>query len=100
MTVLRIDPGHQGRCVFMTAPDSGRRYSGYLATIFMKSSPMGGIAFPNGCGTPVIRDIPSPNRNNATSTKQSVSSATGMAVIASNDATQRHWHADVPLGSS
>jgi hypothetical protein len=66
----------------------------------MKSSSMGGIAFPDGRGTPVIRDTLSPNLNNVTTTKQSVSSATGMVVMASNDATQRYWHADLPLGSS
>jgi len=34
-----------------------------------------------------------------TSTKQSVTSATGLVVMASNDSTQRYWHADLALGS-
>ncbi|MCW3843501.1 hypothetical protein ONA70_25685 [Micromonospora yasonensis] len=98
--VLLIDSEHQTLYVFMTAPDSGCPYTGYPGTIFMKSSPMGSIAFPDGRGTPVIKDADSPNMNNVTTTKQSVTSATGMVVLASNDSTQRYWHADLPLGSS
>ncbi|MFE9654994.1 hypothetical protein [Micromonospora sp. NPDC006431] len=98
--VLLLDSEHQMLYVFMTAPDSGCPYTGYPGTIFMKSSPMGSIAFPDGRGTPVIRDALSPNMNNVTSTKQSVTSATGMVILASNDVTQRYWHADLPLGSS
>ncbi|MEU2171361.1 hypothetical protein ACH47V_07645 [Micromonospora chersina] len=98
--VLLLDSEHQTLYVFMTAPDSGCPYTGYPGTIFMKSSPMSSIAFPDGRGTPVIRDALSPNMNNVTTTKQSVTSATGMVVMASNDDTQRYWHADLQLGSS
>ncbi|MFG2054493.1 hypothetical protein ACGFI9_10700 [Micromonospora sp. NPDC048930] len=98
--VLLIDSEHQTLYVFMTAPDSGCPYTGYPGTIFMKSSPMSSIAFPDGRGTPIIRDALSPNMNNVTTTKQNVTSATGMVVMASNDVTQRYWHADLPLGSS
>jgi hypothetical protein len=98
--ILLLDSEHQTLYVFMTAPDSGCPYSGYPGTIFMKSSPMGSIAFPDGRGTPVIKDALSPNMNNATTTKQSVTNATGMVVLASNDVTHRYWHADIPLGSS
>lgn len=98
--VLLLDSENQTLYVFMTAPDSGCPYSGYPGTIFMKSSPMASIAFPDGRGTPVMKDADSPNLNNVTTTKQDVTSATGMVVMASNDATQRYWHADLPLGSS
>ncbi|MFG3299250.1 hypothetical protein [Micromonospora chersina] len=98
--VLLVDSEHHTLYVFMTAPDSGCPYTGYPGTIFMKSSPMDSIAFPDGRGTPVIRDALSPNMNNVTTTKQSVTGATGMVVMASNDATQRYWHADLQLGSS
>lgn len=95
--VLLVDSEHQTLYVFMTAPDSGCPYTGYPGTIFMKSSPMNSISFEEGRGTPVIRDASSPNLNNATTTKQNVNSVTGMVVLASNDVTQRYWHADVPL---
>lgn len=98
--VLLLDSEHQRLYVFMTAPDSGCPYSGYPGAIFMKSSPMDTIAFPDGRGTPVIRDAQSLNMNNVTATKQEVTSATGMVVMASNDITQRYWHADLQLGTS
>jgi hypothetical protein len=97
--VLLLDSEHQTLYVFMTAPDSGCPYTGFPGTIFMKSSSMSSIAFPDGRGTPVIRNTSSPNLNNATTTKQSVNSATGMVVMASNDVTQRYWHADISLDS-
>lgn len=97
--IVVLDSAHQAIYVFMTAPDSGCPYSGYPGTIFMKSSPMSSLSFPLGRGTPVIRDVASPNLNNATSTKQSVTGVTGLVVMASNDSTQRYWHADIPLGS-
>jgi hypothetical protein len=96
--IVVLDSEHQMLYVFATAPNTGCPYSGYPGTIFMKSSPMSNISFPLGRGTPVIMDANSPNLNNATSTKQSVTSATGLVVMASNDVTQRYWHADLALG--
>jgi hypothetical protein len=95
--IVVLDSQHQIIYVFATAPDSGCPFSGSAGTIFMKSSPMSNISFPLGRGTPVMRDIASPTLNNATSTKQSVTSTTGLVVMASNDSTQRYWHADVGL---
>jgi PKD repeat protein len=96
--VLVIDSQHQVLHVFATAPDSGCPFSGSPGTIFEKTSPMSNIAFAAGRGTPVIRDADSPNLNNVTATKQSVTGATGLVVLASNDVTKRYWHADIPLG--
>jgi len=98
--VLLLDSEHQTMYVFMTAPDTGCPYTGFPGTIFMKSSPMSNIAFPDGRGIPVMRDSLSPNLNNTTTTKQSVTSVTGMVILASNDVTQRYWHADIPLGDT
>jgi hypothetical protein len=58
---------------------------------------MSNISFPLGRGTAVMRDPASPNINNATTTKQSVTDATGLIVLASDDVAKRYWHADVPL---
>jgi hypothetical protein len=98
--VLMLDSEHQTLHVFVTAPDSGCAFSGTAGTIFEKTSPMGSISFPVGRGTPVMRDAASPNLNNVTSSKQSVTSATGLVVLASNDVTKRYWHADIPLTSA
>jgi hypothetical protein len=32
-----------------------------------------------------------------TGTKQNVTPATGLVILASNDDTRRYWHADIPL---
>jgi hypothetical protein len=61
---------------------------------------MSNVSFVLGRGTPVISDSVSPHLNNVTSTKQSVNGATGLVVMASNDTTQRYWHADLALGAS
>jgi PKD repeat protein len=97
--ILMLDSEHGILHVFATAPDSGCPFSGSAGTIFEKTAPMANISFPLGRGTPVIRDVASPNLNNATSSKQSVTSATGLVVLASNDVTKRYWHADIPLGA-
>ncbi|MEV1289245.1 hypothetical protein [Micromonospora sp. NPDC049679] len=95
--ILMLDAEHQMLHVFLTAPDSGCPFSGSAGTIFHKSSPMKPMSFPAGRGTPVIRDTLSPTLNNVTSTKQSVSGATGLVILASNNDTGRYWHADLAL---
>jgi PKD repeat protein len=95
--ILMLDSQRQVLHVFATAPDSGCPFAGAAGTIFEKTSPMSNISFALGRGTPVIRDVASPNLNNVTSTKQSVTDATGLVVMASNDMTKRYWHADVTL---
>jgi PKD repeat protein len=95
--ILMLDSQRQILHVFATAPDSGCPFSGSAGTIFEKTSSMSNISFPLGRGTPVIRDVASPNLNNVTSSKQSVTDATGLVVMASNDVTKRYWHADVAL---
>jgi hypothetical protein len=97
--IVMLDSEHQMVYVFATAPNTGCPFSGTDGSIFMKSAPMSDISFPIGRGTPVITDALSPHLNNATSTKQTVTSATGLVVVASNDTTQRYWHADLALES-
>jgi PKD repeat protein len=98
--VMVIDSQHQVLHVFATAPDSGCPFSGSPGTIFEKTSPMSNISFPSGRGTPVMRDAASPNLNNVTASKQSVTGATGLVLLATNDSTQRYWHADISLGAT
>jgi hypothetical protein len=95
--VLVLDSQRSILHVFATAPDSGCPFSGSAGTIFEKTSPMSAVSFALGRGTPVIRDPSSPNMNNVTTTKQSVTDATGLVVMASDDVTKRYWHADVAL---
>lgn len=97
--ILMLDSEHGVLHVFATAPDSGCPFSGSAGTIFEKTASMANISFPLGRGTPVIRDVASPNLNNTTSSKQSVTSTTGLVVLASNDVTKRYWHADISLSA-
>ena len=53
--------------------------------------------FGSGLGTPVIQDPASPNINNVTTSKQPVSSTTGLVVLASDHVAKRYWFADRPL---
>jgi len=76
-------------------PDYACTSSG--GAIYEKTSPMDAIAFPSGRGTPVMVDSDSPFIHNVSSTKQPVSSATGIALLAANNRTARYWHAFEPL---
>ncbi|WP_222265529.1 PKD domain-containing protein [Modestobacter marinus] len=96
--LLMLDEEHQSVHVLATAPTSGAcAYPGVPGTIYDKTASMADPVFAAGRGTPVIRDVANPTMNDVTSTKQSVSTATGLVVLASEKTTQRYWHADVPL---
>ena len=81
--IVVLDPSHNRIRVFEA--DSG--------AIRMKVSRMGVMAFPQlSAGTTVIADTRS-TVGNPTSTKQNVSNATRLIVLATNHATKRYWHA-------
>jgi len=87
--IVELDEVDQTIHVFATSPESG-------GSIYQKTSPMGSLAFPAGKGTLVMRDA-SGALNNPTSTKQNVSPATGLVVLASSG--QRvYFHQYFPLG--
>lgn len=66
-------------------------------TIYQKTSPIGSISFPSGLGTAVIEDSDSVVHD-VSSTKQTVSGATGLAAMAVNPSTKFYWHMFAPLG--
>jgi hypothetical protein len=84
--ILVLDNQHNVIHVFATAPVTG-------GAIYEKTSPINNISFPDGLGTPVIEDPANPDLGNATSTKQSVNSTTGLVVLATNSTTFYYWHA-------
>jgi hypothetical protein len=59
---------------------------------------MSAPSFAPGIGTAVIRDARSPRMNDATSTKQNLSAATGIVVMANNPTTRVYWHMQQALG--
>jgi PKD repeat protein len=86
--------------VYATAPETGCPFSGSAGAIFEKTSPMDNLSFPSGRGTVVMRDALSPNLNNVTGSKQSVTAATGIVLLASNDVAKHYWAMDESLGPS
>ena len=68
--------------------------------IYEKTSPLNAISFPTGRGTLRILDADSAFVHNVSSTKQNVSNASGIAVLADNGNTQRYWHHFDPLGGA
>jgi hypothetical protein len=84
--------------MFATAPSTpGCIHAGTPGTIYEKTTSLDHPAFAPGRGTPVLRETSSADMNNATGTKQNVTPATGLVILASNDLTSRYWHADIPL---
>jgi hypothetical protein len=95
--IVEIDEEHQVVHMFATGPQPPGTSGQSGGDIVEKTSPMGAISFPTGVGTPVIRSAGSPDMNDATSTKQNVSSATGLVVMAGDGTTDDYWHADISL---
>jgi hypothetical protein len=84
--IIELDPANAKIYAFMTAPDTS-------GPIYEKVSNLGSISFPTGKGTVFMQDSGN-HLNNATSTKQNVSSAPGglLLVEASDDSTHVYWH--------
>jgi len=66
-------------------------------TVYTKQAPLGTLAFPTGPGTPFIKSSQDPKINNATSTKQTVNSTTGLLVLAGDDSTRFYVHNFLPI---
>ena len=101
--VVMIDATHQVLHMFATAPSSGVSgcpHTGTPGTIYEKTTPLSKIAFAPGRGTPVLEDSAAASMNDVTSTKQTITSATGLVILASNTGTQRYWHADLPVAGA
>jgi hypothetical protein len=69
-------------------------------SVYTKTSSLSSISFPSGLGVTVMRDASAGDINDPTTTKQNVSSTTGLLVVASNQATKRYWHHFDPLGGT
>jgi hypothetical protein len=96
--IVMLDEEHRVIHMFATCPQPPNTSGQSGGDICEKTSPLDSIGFPTGIGTAVIRDADSADMNNATSTKQNVDSTTGLVVLASNDTTDRYWHAYESLG--
>jgi len=88
--VVLVDNENQMIHMFATAPESG-------GAVYYKSASIGNISFAPGRGA-VFMQPATGGLNNATSTKQSVNSTTGLVVLASNSGTRTYHHNYIPLG--
>jgi hypothetical protein len=98
--VLVIDSQKRQIHYFATAPleeIGGCPHSGTPGAIYEKVTSLDHPSFSGGRGTVVVRDPGSDQVNNPTATKQNVTAATGLVVLASNDKANRYWHNDLKL---
>ena len=82
--VLAVDTTNNLLHVFATAPEGN-------GTIYEKTSPLSSLSFASGLGTPFINDNDSKHLNNATTTKQTVNSTTGLLVLAGHETLNEYW---------
>jgi PKD repeat protein len=99
--VVLQEPGDRA-FVYATCPQPPATSGQSGGDICEKSTSLNTLSFPSGRGTPVISDTGIADMNDATSTKQPVSGATGLVVMAnnSNDFVNTYWHAVRSLGGS
>jgi hypothetical protein len=91
--LLVIDSTHSTAIVFATSQDGG-------GDILRKTASLSSPSFPVGVGEVAIDDTAAGSvLNHSTSTKQAVTSATGLVVQASDDSDRTYWHHWDPLTS-
>ncbi|HEX4930853.1 MAG TPA: DNRLRE domain-containing protein [Gaiellaceae bacterium] len=95
--IVILDEGNDAVFVFASGPEPERVAATGTASLWRKGSFADSIVFPLGLGTLVLNDSDVYDMNNPTSSKQNVSAATGMVVLAGNDKADRYWHAYHPL---
>ena len=89
---VMIDTEHRQLYMFVSAPCC----SG--GTITYKSTSLASPSFAPGPGTPLIGLPTSPMINNPSSTKQPLSSSTGLVVLGGDDSTASYVHGAIGLG--
>src|SRR5215217_4117232 len=91
--IVLIDQQNRNLYMFATAPVSPG------GTIYYKKTPLDNISFEDqiGLGTPFIKSSTDTTINNATSTKQTVNSKTGLLVEASDDNSNYYLHNTIGL---
>ena len=84
--------------LFATQPAPGTSY-GSGGSIVYKSTSLDNPNFADGAGTPFIQLAADTSINNVTSTKQPVSGASGLVVIAADDHTHHYVHNAISIGA-
>jgi hypothetical protein len=86
--IVEIDEAADRLDVFATHGQSG-------GTIVRKSTSLSAPDFAAGVGDVVMQDVDADKLNDVTSTKQNVTAASGLVVVANNNTTDRYWHAEI-----
>jgi hypothetical protein len=89
--ILALDTTHRRVHLFAAGPCCNG------GVVYTKSAGYDAPTFPGGLGTPFIQLASVPEVNNPTTTKQPVTSATGLLVEASSDETHDYVHNFLPL---
>jgi PKD repeat protein len=84
--------------MFATGPQPPSTSGQSGGDIVEKTSSFTNPAFPTGVGSAVIRDNGSPEMNDVTSTKQNITAASGIVLMANNATTKVYWHRDLVDG--
>jgi hypothetical protein len=88
--LVMLDEEHRELYMFATAPTGG-------GTIYYKRADLDSISFPSGMGTPLIQSATDTHIDDATSTKQNLTSATRLAVLTSDSESKYYLHNAVGL---
>ena len=98
--IMMLDEEHRDLYMFATAPCCAG------GTIYYKKTSLNNVSFSDGPGEPFVQSSTDLNINDATSTKQNLSSATGLLVMASSGevisgstGSGYYWHNAVSLGT-
>src|SRR5829696_4573959 len=100
--IVMLDEEHRDLYMFATAPCCTG------GAIYYKKTSLNNVSFSDGVGTPFIQSSTDTSINDATSTKQNVSSATGLMIMASSGTvvgtggtgSGYYWHNIMDLGSA
>ena len=90
--IVVLDDEHRQVQVFATGPEAPSTQGEGGGSIYRKTAPYSALNFADGDGQPVLRRPQAPCINDVAGTKQPVSSATGLVVVASADTTRTYWH--------
>jgi hypothetical protein len=90
--VLQLDATHRTAEVFVTGPDAAGGSGEAGGAIYRKSALLDTLAFGPGLGERVMGRAGTGRLNDASGTKQPLTAATGLAVIAVDPETSRYWH--------
>jgi hypothetical protein len=99
----RVSDDHS-RSIVELDPTDGRLYMLGVSpccnggTVHYKAASLSSPSFAAGAGTPFLESTVNARLNNPSSTKQSLSPASGLVVLAGDDQTKTYMHAAIDLG--